>query len=118
MDLGLKDRGALVTAASKGLGRACAEALVGEGAEVFVSSRDPLAIESTAKQISAAGWFAADVSRPGEPEALAEAAVQRLTGLDALVVNACGPPPGTFQGTTLELWEGAVRLTLMSAMRW
>ncbi|OLC26828.1 MAG: hypothetical protein AUH69_11775 [Actinobacteria bacterium 13_1_40CM_4_65_12] len=117
MDLGLKDRGALVTAASKGLGRACAEALVGEGAEVFISSRDPLAIESTAKQISAAGWFAADVSRPGEPEALVEAAVQRLPGLDVLVVNAGGPPPGTFQSTPLELWEVAFHLTLMSAVR-
>lgn len=117
MDLGLKDRGALVTAASKGLGRACAEALVGEGAEVFISSRDPLAIESTAKQINAAGWFAADVSRPGEPEALVEAAVQRLPGLDVLVVNAGGPPPGTFQSTPLELWEVAFHLTLMSAVR-
>jgi len=55
MDLGLKGRGALVAAASKGLGRACAEALIGEGAEVFISSRDAIAIESTAKQIGASG---------------------------------------------------------------
>ncbi len=117
MDLGLKGRNAVVTAASKGLGRACAEALVGEGAQVFVSSRDSAAIESTAKQIGAAGWFAADMSGPGDPDALVRAAITRLSGLDVLVVNAGGPPPGTFQSTPLELWDVAFQLTLMSAVR-
>ena len=117
MDLGLKGRRALVAAASKGLGRACAEALIAEGAAVFISSRDGAAIESTAKQIGAAGWFAADVSRPGDPEALVDAAVARLSGLDVLVVNAGGPPPGTFQSTQLEHWDVAFHLTLMSAVR-
>lgn len=117
MDLGLKGRNAVVTAASKGLGRACAEALIAEGAEVFISSRDPAAIESTAKQIGAAGWFAADVSKSGDPEALVQAAITRLSGLDVLVVNAGGPPPGTFQSTALELWDVAFQLTLMSAVR-
>ncbi len=117
MDLGLKGRSALVTAASKGLGRACAEALIGEGAEVFISSRDPVSIESTATQISAAGWLASDVSQPGEPEALVEAAMKRLSGLDMLVINAGGPPPGTFQSTRLEMWDVAFQLTLMSAVR-
>src|SRR5260370_9138783 len=117
MDLGLKGRSALVTAASKGLGRACAEALVSEGAEVFINSRDPVSIESTAKQINAAGWPAADVSRRGEREALVKAAITRLGGLDVLVVNAGGPPPGTFEGTPLEMWDVAFQLTLMSAVR-
>jgi 3-oxoacyl-[acyl-carrier protein] reductase len=117
MDLGLKDRRALVSAASKGLGRACAEALAGEGARVFISSRDPASIEATAKAISAAGSFAADVSREGQPEALVKAATTRLGGLDVLVVNAGGPPPGTFQTTPLESWEPAFQLTLMSAVR-
>jgi 3-oxoacyl-[acyl-carrier protein] reductase len=117
MDLGLKGRSALVTAASKGLGRACAEALIGEGAEVFISSRDAASIENTGKQINAAGWLASDVSKPGEPEALVAAAVARLGGLDVLVVNAGGPPPGTFQSTPLEMWDVAFQLTLMSAVR-
>jgi 3-oxoacyl-[acyl-carrier protein] reductase len=117
MDLGLKGRRALVTAASKGLGRACAEALIGEGAAVFISSRDPVSIESTAKQINAAGWLASDVSQSGEPEALVEAAMTRLSGLDVLVINAGGPPPGTFQSTPLEMWDVAFQLTLMSAVR-
>lgn len=117
MDLGLKGRNALVTASSKGLGRACAEALVGEGAEVFISSRDAVSIEATARQIKAAGWMAADVSKPDEPEALVAAAITRLSGLDVLVVNAGGPPPGTFQSVPLEMWAVAFNLTLLSAVR-
>ena len=117
MDLGLNDRRALVTAASKGLGRACAEALVAEGARVFICSRDAAAIEATGKAIKAAGWTAADVSKQGEPESLVDLAISKLGGLDVLVVNAGGPPPGTFQSTSLEGWEPAFHLTLMSAVR-
>jgi 3-oxoacyl-[acyl-carrier protein] reductase len=115
MDLGLKDRRALVTAASKGLGRACAEALVAEGAQVFISSRDSASIEAAGSAIKAAGWAAADVSR--EPESMVELAAEKLGGLDILVVNAGGPAPGTFQATSLESWEAAFNLTLMSAVR-
>jgi len=117
MDLGLKDRRAIVTAASRGLGRACAEALAAEGAKVFISSRDAAAIEKAGKAIGAAGWAAADVSKPGEPEGLVEQARSMLGGIDILVVNAGGPPPGTFQTTPLESWEAAFHLTLMSAVR-
>src|SRR6202521_1633471 len=115
MDLGLKGRRALVTAASKGLGRACAEALIAEGAATFISSRDPESIEATGKAINAAGWLAADVSK--EPEALVEQARANLGGLDIVVVNAGGPPPGTFESAPLERWGGAFQLTLMSAVR-
>jgi 3-oxoacyl-[acyl-carrier protein] reductase len=117
VDLGLKDRRALVTAASKGLGKASAQALIVEGAKVYVASRDAKAIEDTAKAIQAAGWSATDVSKPGEVEALVEAAASKLGGLDILVVNAGGPPPGTFQSTELEGWEKGFQLTLMSAVR-
>jgi len=117
VDLGLKDRRALVTAASKGLGRACAKTLADEGAQVFISSRDPAAIEAAGKAIKAAGWAAADVSKEGEPEGLVELALQKLGGLDILVVNAGGPAPGTFETTSVEGWERAFHLTLMSAVR-
>jgi 3-oxoacyl-[acyl-carrier protein] reductase len=117
VDLGLTGRRALVTAASKGLGRACAEALAVEGAHVFISSRDPASIEATGNAIKAAGWAAADISKEGEPEALIERARTKLDGLDILVVNAGGPPPGTFESTRLESWEAAFHLTLMSAVR-
>jgi 3-oxoacyl-[acyl-carrier protein] reductase len=117
VDLGLDGRQALVTAASKGLGRACAAALSAEGAKVFISSRDAASIESAGKAIGAAGWQAADVSKAGDLEALVTAAVAKLGGLDILVVNAGGPPPGTFQTTPLESWDVAFQLTLMSAVR-
>jgi 3-oxoacyl-[acyl-carrier protein] reductase len=117
VDLGLDGRRALVTAASKGLGRACAEALVAEGAKVFIASRDAAAIEAAGKAMGAAGWQAADMSKPGDPAALVDAVVAKLGGLDILVVNAGGPPPGTFQSTSLEAWDTAYQLTLMSAVR-
>lgn len=117
MDLGLKNRRALVTAASKGLGRACAETLAAEGAQVFISSRNPTAIEAAGQAIKAAGWAAADVSKEGEPEGLVELAAKKLGGLDILVVNAGGPAPGTFETTSVEGWEPAFHLTLMSAVR-
>ena len=117
MDLGLKDRRALVTASSKGLGKACAAALAAEGARVYISSRDGDLLQKVTEEIHAAGWHAADMSKPGDPEAAVEAAAKALGGLDILVVNAGGPPAGTFQSTSLESWDAAHRLTLMSAVR-
>lgn len=114
MDLGLAGRRALVTAASKGLGRACAATLIGEGARVFISSRSP---EVTAREIGAVGWVAADISAEGEPERVVAAAVEALGGLDVLIVNAGGPRPGPFQDVPLSSWDDAYRLTLMSAVR-
>jgi 3-oxoacyl-[acyl-carrier protein] reductase len=117
MDLGLKDTRALVTAASKGLGRACAAALAGEGSRVFIVSRDEAALAETARQIGAAGHLAADLAVPGAPERAVEAAVAALGGLDILVCNAGGPPPGTFESTPVEAWDTGYNLTLMSAVR-
>ena len=117
MDLGLSGRRALVTAASKGLGRACAAALSAEGASVYIAARGREALERTANDIGAAGFETADVSRPDVPSALVEAAAQALGGLDILVCNAGGPPPGTFESTPLEEWEKGFHLTLMSTVR-
>ncbi len=117
MDLGLTGRRALVTAASKGLGRACAAALAAEGARVYIAARGREALQDTAGQIGAAGFQEADLSRPEVPAALVEAAVQALGGLDILVCNAGGPPPGTFESTPLEEWEKGFHLTLMSTVR-
>jgi len=117
VDLGLKGRRAFVAAASKGLGFGCAKALADEGAQVFISSRSESGIKAAAEKIKAAGWKAADVSKPGEPEAAIKEAISRLGGLDILVVNSGGPPAGTFQTTPLDAWDTAHHLLLMGAVR-
>ena len=117
MDLGLKGRKALVTGASKGLGFGCAQALAAEGAEVFVVSRDEDRIGEAARKVGARGSQAADLSRAADCERVVAAAAERLGGLDIIVVNAGGPPPGTFESTAIEAWETGWELTLMSVVR-
>ncbi len=117
MNLGLEDTRALVTAASRGLGRACAAALAAEGARVFIVSRDEDRLATTEREIGAAGHLAADLSQPGAPERAVEAATAALGGLDILVCNAGGPPPGTFASTSVDAWDTGYRLTLMSTVR-
>jgi 3-oxoacyl-[acyl-carrier protein] reductase len=116
VDLGLKGRKALVTAASRGLGRACAEELAREGAEVFISARDEGALAKLSEQLGGAGHRVADVSQRDQVEALVDAAVEALEGLDILVVNAGGAPPGTIDQVDDETWEEAFHLTTMSAV--
>lgn len=61
--------------------------------------------------------MAADVSKGGDIESLVQRAAAELGGLDVLVANAGGPPPGTFQSVPVDAWEQAFHLTLMSAVR-
>ncbi|HEY8641455.1 MAG TPA: SDR family oxidoreductase [Candidatus Dormibacteraeota bacterium] len=117
MDLGLEGRRALVTAASKGLGRAAAAALAAEGARVYIAARGREALAGSAQEMGAAGFQDADLSQPDTPARLVESAVQALGGLDILVCNAGGPPAGTFESTPLEQWELGFHLTLMSTVR-
>ncbi len=117
MDLGLEGRRALVTGASKGLGRASAAALAREGARVFIVSRDESQLARTASEIGAAGHLAADLSEAAGAERSVAEAVAALGGLDILVCNAGGPPPGTFQSTDLDGWDRGFQLTLMSTVR-
>ena len=122
MDLGLRGRRALVLAASRGLGYACARGLAQEGCAVVMASRSPERIEAAAGRIreetgTTVHAVATDVSRPGEAEALVATATLRLGGLDILVHNAGGPPPGDFASVTLEQWPQAFELSLMSFVR-
>lgn len=117
MELGLKGCGALVTAASRGLGRACAAALATEGARVFLVARVEDQLRATAGEIGAVGWMAADLAEPTAAERVVAAAVEALGRLDVLVANAGGPRPGTFASLGEREWEAAYQLTLMSAVR-
>jgi 3-oxoacyl-[acyl-carrier protein] reductase len=122
MDLGLQDKVALVTAASKGLGGAVALRLAQEGARVAICARDEASLFKTAAEIEAQAGrpvlaLPADVADPGAAGSLVEAVVEQFGRVDILVTNAGGPPPGQFLDLTPEDWEAAVQLTLMSAVR-
>jgi 3-oxoacyl-[acyl-carrier protein] reductase len=117
MDLGLKDCRVFVAGASRGLGLACAKALAGEGARVFVCSRNAREIARAAADIGAAGHAAADVSRPAEVTRVVAEAVAALGGLDCLVTNAGGPPTAPFDKAGDGDWDVAYQLNLMSAVR-
>jgi 3-oxoacyl-[acyl-carrier protein] reductase len=117
MDLGLKGCKALVAGASKGLGKACAKALIGEGTRVFICSRNATELERTAAEINAAGHSAADVSHASEVARVVAEAIEALGGLDILVTNAGGPPSGPFEQVGDADWDIAYQLNLMSAVR-
>ncbi|QPF73524.1 SDR family oxidoreductase [Roseateles sp. DAIF2] len=116
MDFGLKGRWALVCAASKGLGRGCAEALAGEGVNVVITARGAEALEATAAAIRAAypgvdvRTVAGDIATP-EGRAAALAACPQV---DILVNNAGGPPPGDFRDWGREQWLAALEANMLT----
>ena len=93
MDLGLRDRVAIVTAASKGLGRATAEALAAEGCKVVLNARSADLLEEVAAGLEHAVVVPGDVTDPATPRLLVDAAVEEWGRLDVVVGNAGGPPP-------------------------
>ena len=116
MELGLRGRRALVTGASSGLGLACAQALAAEGATVVVSSRSADRLAAAAATMAGATPIVADVAAAGAVEQLVADAVSVLGGIDILVANAGGPPPGDFASTDLDQYEPALRLNLLSTV--
>ena len=121
MDLGLKDKVALVAAASRGLGRAVAEELAAEGALLLLCSRSEEAINKAAKEIAQTTGakvlaLAADVSEAADIAKLTQFGAERLGRIDILVTNAGGPPAGQFENLSQDQWEAATRLTLFSAV--
>lgn len=122
MDLGLKGKRALVLAASRGLGYACARGLAQEGCHLVICSRDEARITTAAEQIrrdtgAKVEALAADVSSPAEAERLVGAAVTAYGGLEILVHNAGGPPAGGFSTVTEAQWKQAFDQNLMSFVR-
>lgn len=94
MELGLSGKRALVLGSSSGMGQAIAAGLAAEGASVFVTGRDPDKVGESARAIDAVGSRVADLTRPGEPQRLVQAAAEALGGLDILVGNTGGGRPG------------------------
>ncbi len=118
MDLGLSGKVALVTAASKGLGRASAKALVDEGASVAINSRDPEALRATAADLGGDVLaLPADVTEPDAPRRLVEATVERFGALDILVGNAGGPPKGRALEVDDATLQAAIDANLLTSVR-
>jgi 3-oxoacyl-[acyl-carrier protein] reductase len=116
MDLGLADRRFLVGGASHGLGAAIARALAAEGAQIASVARDRRALTAAAQEIGGVP-IAVDLSTPDGPATAVREAVAALGGLDGLVVNSGGPPPGTFAALDEATWERAIAGTLLSSIR-
>jgi 3-oxoacyl-[acyl-carrier protein] reductase len=123
VDLGLKDKVALTAGASKGLGFGAARALACEGARVSLCSRDAESIRKAADQIrqeSGAETLGCvcDVTNKDSIAGWVEQTVKAWGGrIDALLVNAGGPPTGTFKELTEAQWQAAFELTLLSSVR-
>ena len=121
MDFGLRGKVALVAAASRGLGRAIAEGLGREGTKLVLCARGADALESaraaivkdTGVEVHA---VVADVSNQSDIDLVTSQALAKFGRVDILVTNAGGPPAGTFEKHSWDVWERAVNLTLRSAV--
>lgn len=121
MDLGLRDKVALVAAGSRGLGRAVTEELAAEGASLVLCARDATTLaETTAAIAEQTGAHVlgvpCDVTAASQVKQLVASGIDRFGRIDILVTNAGGPPAGRFDQLTQEQWEEATRLTLYSAV--
>ena len=116
MDLGIQGRWALVCASSKGLGKGCAQALVGEGVNVVITARGAEALQATAAELAALNpavqvrAVAGDITTPAGRAAALAACPQ----VDILVNNAGGPPPGDFRDWDREAWIKALDAKMLT----
>jgi 3-oxoacyl-[acyl-carrier protein] reductase len=122
MDLGLKGKTALVTAASKGMGKACALGLAAEGARVAICARTEADVMAAADEIrtkTGAEVLAmrADVTRAADVKRLVGATLERFGGVDVLVANCGGPPRGGLDEMSDEQWVGAFEVSVLSTVR-
>ena len=122
MDLGLKGKVALVTAASKGMGKACVLGLAGEGARVAMCARNEGELKTAADEVRAKTKgdvlaVRADVTKADEVKALVGQVQQAFGNPDVLIANCGGPPRGFFDDFDDNAWHGAVEVSLMSTVR-
>jgi len=117
MDLGIRDRVAIVTAASKGLGRASAEALAADGARIVLNSRDATALEEVAAGLPDAAVVPGDIADPELPQRLVDAAMDRWGRVDIVVGNAGGPPVGRALDVDDEQILAAVNANMLASVR-
>src|ERR1051326_3616871 len=122
MDLGIRGKAALVTAASKGMGKATAMGLAAEGARLLICARTAADIKAAAEEIRAKTGaevieMTADVTRKEDVDRLIKRADEAFGGVDILVANAGGPPRGNLEEMTDEQWYGAFDTTVLFVVR-
>lgn len=117
MDLGLDGARALVGGGSGGLGGAIAATLTGEGARVALVARPSERLDAAVGRLAGAVAVEADLSTPDGPAAAVAGTVAALGGLDLLLVNSGGPPPGDFDSLDEAAWTRAIDGTLHVALR-
>jgi 3-oxoacyl-[acyl-carrier protein] reductase len=118
MDLGLEGKVALVTAASRGLGRGAALALSVEGSRVTICARDPERLAATAAEMPGEVLaLPADVTDPQSPERLVDATIERFGALHVLVANAGGPPKARALEVDDDGMQAAVNANLLTSIR-
>ncbi|WP_221800352.1 SDR family oxidoreductase [Oceanobacter mangrovi] len=115
MDLGLRGKKAIVCAASKGLGRACANALAAEGVDLVINARTESELQRAAEEIQAAyGVSCVAVAVDITTEAGRAAVLAAMPNPDILVNNAGGPPPGNFRDWGRDEWLAAVEANMIT----
>ncbi|HEY9390226.1 MAG TPA: SDR family oxidoreductase [Mycobacteriales bacterium] len=124
MDLGLRDRVFVVTGATRGLGRAAAAELLGDGARVVVSSRDADNVATAVRELGAlagggdaVAGVVADNADPHTADRLVSTARERFGRLDGALVSVGGPPPGSVTETADEVWRAAFESVFLGAVR-
>ncbi len=116
MDLGITGKWALVCAASKGLGKGCAQALVREGVNVVITARGEAALQATAAELRALNPGAQVLAVAGDITTAAgrAAALAACPQVDMLINNAGGPPPGDFRDWEREAWLRALDANMLT----
>ena len=114
MDLGIRGKRALVTAASKGLGRGCAMALAEAGVDLVINARGTEALEATALDLRAFGVQVITVAADVTTEAGRAAVLQAAFDVDILVTNAGGPPPGSWENWTRDDYMKAIDANMLT----
>lgn len=122
MNLGLKGKRVVITAAGKGLGKASALRFLEEGCKVCISSRTEASLRETAAELDAISpgnifWQTCDLDDPAQVESFLRFAVQTMGGIDILVNNCGGPKAGFFEEFTEDDWQAAFRQVLLSAIQ-
>jgi 3-oxoacyl-[acyl-carrier protein] reductase len=115
LNLGLDGKTALVCGSSAGIGFACAEALAGAGAHVFLNGRNPDKLAAVAAKLaSSTGMRVSHVSGDVTTASGRQAVLQACPSPDILINNAAGPPPGSFRDFDVVAWQEALRVSMIS----